>query len=395
MLPTRGLLHQHGENAWYHISSRGPTTKLRRVDREAPALIFRLPNDEERLLKILETSDVFSLGEIAVAASPYLEFPSRGFPHDERGKWLEVAELLIDVQPSRSASEVPENPVPITRLRRFYETLRLFPTMAVRSSILGYLTRDSDSADILGALFADSLAHLNSYRNVDEGFRPSSVRSWWPDYVDRHEAFARCLVARLSPERHPGPIRIAGSSPMEFAVVDYEVSPLRTPGGRKFDDGTAARRSGAGGVDLLCASRDGLPVIGEIKAPTDTSLFVALVQSLTYASELLTLQQVARLRRVYPSAFQTSGGQPTAELLLLVQADDRPRLEDDTLRLISALLGNPDGAVARHIRRVIVVSVELAPDSDPAFTLRHSIESARHAVNAFSRSPGSSSDEAR
>jgi len=271
MLPTRGLLHQHGENAWYHISSRGPTTKLRRVDREAPALIFRLPNDEERLLKILETSDVFSLGEIAVAASPYLEFPSRGFPHDERGKWLEVAELLIDVQPSRSASEVPENPVPITRLRRFYETLRLFPTMAVRSSILGYLTRDSDSADILGALFADSLAHLNSYRNVDEGFRPSSVRSWWPDYVDRHEAFARCLVARLSPERHPGPIRIAGSSPMEFAVVDYEVSPLRTPGGRKFDDGTAARRSGAGGVDLLCASRDGLPVIGEIKAPTDTS----------------------------------------------------------------------------------------------------------------------------
>jgi hypothetical protein len=258
--------------------------------------------------------------------------------------------------------------------------------MAVHSAIVGYLTKNEDSADILGALFADSLLHLNSYRNVDEAFRPKGVRTWWPDYSDRYHQFARCLVAQLNPATHGGMIRVSGDTPMQFAVVDYEISPLRTPGGRKFEDGTAARRSGAGGVDLLCATPDGLPVIGEIKAPTDTSLFVALVQSLTYASELLTLQQVARLRKAYPDSFVPTGGQAAGELLLLVQADDRPRLEEETMQLATALLGNPEGAVAKHIRRISVVTVDLGAGKAPAFALQHTIESSCHS------SPGTAPD---
>ena len=380
MLPSRGLLFQPGENAWYHISSRGRTTKLRRVDTEAPARTFRLPADEERLNKMAKSSDVYSVGEIAVAVSAYMEFPARGFPHDERAKWLEVAELLIDAQPTTPAADAPLNPVPITRLRRFYETLRLFPTKAVHGPILGYLAKDDDSADILDALFADSLRHLNNYRNVDEPFRPKGLRTWWPDYIDRYEQFARCLVAQLKPRTGANTIRASGDAPMEFGVVDYEISPLRTPGGRKFEDGTAARKSGAGGVDLLCATHDGLPVIGEIKAPTDTSLFVALVQSLTYASELLTLQQAARLGKAYPGVFRPSGGQPVGEILLLVHADDRARLEEETLRLANALLGNPDGSVARHIRRISLVRVALGKGREPVFTLKHVIESSGHAA---------------
>lgn len=232
MLPSRGLLFQHGENAWYHISSRGRTTKLRRIDREVPTLIFRIPEDGERLQMIADGSDVYSVGDIAVAVSPFIEFPARGYPHDDRARWLEVAELLIDAKPSSLASEVPVNPVPITRLRRFYETLRLFPTAAVHNAILGYLTEDEDSADILDALFADSMVHLNSYRNVDEPFRPKGARAWWPDYATKHDKFARCLVAQLNPANGNGPIRIMGSDPMDLHVVDYEISPLRTPGGR-------------------------------------------------------------------------------------------------------------------------------------------------------------------
>lgn len=87
--------------------------------------------DSEGLQKVLGASDIYSVGEIAVAALPTLSFHPGGFPHEEREKWLEVRELLIDAEPSVLPSEVPTNPVPIARPRRFYETLRLFPTSAV------------------------------------------------------------------------------------------------------------------------------------------------------------------------------------------------------------------------------------------------------------------------
>lgn len=129
---------------------------------------------------------------------------------------------------------------------------------------------------------------------------------------------------------------------------------------------------------MLGETLDGLPVIGEIKVPTDTSLFVALVQSLTYASELLTLHQVARLRKTYPEHFRPSGGQTAGEILLLVSADDRPRLEEETMRLAAALLGDPEGAVAKHARRISLVDVAFRTNSAPELTLRHSRESAYH-----------------
>jgi hypothetical protein len=343
---------------------------------------FRIPEDQEELQRFANSSDVYSVGKIAVVVSPYIAFPSRGFPHDDREKWLEVVQLLINILPSRLVSEAPINPIPVTRLRRFYETLRLFPTVAVHSAIAEHLTKDEHSADILDALFADSLRHLNSYRNADEHFRPAGVRAWWPDYLGRHEQFARCLVAELNPTNGSGPIRIPGANPLEFAVVDYEISPLRTPGGRTFEDGTAARKSGAGGIDLLCATPDGLPVIGEVKAPGDTSLFVALVQSLTYASELLTPQQGARLRMAYPQHFSVAGGQGAGEVLLLLHADDRPRLASETLRIAESLLGDREGAVAKHVRRISIVTVEFRPGHSPAFNLRYTVESSYHTLTA-------------
>ena len=68
------------------------------------------------------------------------------------------------------------------------------------------------------------------------------------------------------------------------------------------------------------------------------------------------------------------------EILLLVHADDRPRLEEETLRLAKALLANPDGSVATHIRRISVVRVALGKGRDPVFTLKHAIESLGHAA---------------
>jgi hypothetical protein len=67
--------------------------------------------------------------------------------------------------------------------------------------------------------------------------------------------------------------------------VDYEISPFRTTGHAAFEDGKVAT-SGGGGLDVLLCDRAARLVIGEVKAPTDRSLFFAFIQALTYAIEL-------------------------------------------------------------------------------------------------------------
>jgi hypothetical protein len=68
----------------------------------------------------------------------------------------------------------------------------------------------------------------------------------------------------------------------------------------------ALRNTGSGGwrpprraMDLLLASSDGLPIVGEVKIADDKPTFFALIQALMYASELSSPAQRARLRENY------------------------------------------------------------------------------------------------
>jgi len=125
-----------------------------------------LPDDEERLRHFVTDVEGFSVGEIAARLAGALDFPSGGYLHQERDRWREVAELLKEREPVSQAEKDPtETLIPISRLRRFYESLRLINTSEVHRSIAAYLRR---------------------YRNVDQPFHQGVGPDWFPILPIRH-----------------------------------------------------------------------------------------------------------------------------------------------------------------------------------------------------------------
>jgi len=154
-------------------------------------------------------------------------------------------------------------------------------------------------------------------------------------------------------------IPVDGLSPREILFVDDEISPFRTTGRASFED-TKTGTSGGGGVDLLLCDRAGSLVVGEIKAPGDSSVFMALIQSLTYAIELTTDSQIARLKACYPGVFGALANRHgRCEILLIYQAEDTPKLLDQSRTLATHLLSDTDGAVATKVRRIDFVKATL------------------------------------
>jgi hypothetical protein len=393
MIPSRGLLHRPSENAWYHVSSRGQTVVLRPLEDGRAEQRFGRPEDEEELARMFTRSNTYSIGRIAAMLAPVAEFPAEGYPHQKRERWQDVAAQLEAITEDDELSPIEEPPeaedrtIPVSRLRRFYETLRLIGTSDVHGAIATHLARSADTADALDTLFEKSLAHLERYQNVGQPFHPGRNRDWVAHCRDRQDRFANCLVANLAPDESGarGEIRIEGDPSLAFQVVDYEVSPLRTAGGHTYEDGRPGRSSGLGGMDLLLAAGDGTPVVGEVKAPGDTSLFVALVQALTYAAEILTRHQAARLRSAYADVFPSPPGDARCEILILVSEDDTPRLMDESRTIVAHLLGNPEGAIARRVRRITVASVRLEPGARPSFSLGYSEASSSHSPSESTR----------
>jgi hypothetical protein len=247
------------------------------------------------------------------------------------------------------------SPVPVTRLRQFYRLLRAFPGREVAEELL------KASVDQRGRqlteTFVASYAHLLHYNNEAEDFGDrEDQRQGEPT----HSGFAANLVRQLmhvepdTGKRKPWIPKQTSELACEY--VTREINPLRTRGAM-FDDHRSARSSGGGGIDVLLRSIDGqFPIVGELKAKTDTNLFVALVQALTYASELATPSQRRRLARYgfLPSLATTSA--PFLRLYLMYEetADDR-KMFAQTVQLAEAMLSRGDG-IRRWIDRIVFLS---------------------------------------
>jgi hypothetical protein len=73
------------------------------------------------------------------------------------------------------------------------------------------------------------------------------------------------------------------------------------------------------------------------------------------------------------------------EILILVLKEDEPPLIDESKTIAAHLLGNPEGAIARRIRRITVASVRLEPGARPSFSLRYSEPSSSHSPSESTR----------
>lgn len=257
--------------------------------------------------------------------------------------------------------------IPQTRLRRFYESLRLFPEQLIHISLAKYMCRTKGKC--LQELFQDSYEHFCKY-NCPLPFHNRSDPDWNRGYLDRSAKFAKCLQARLEPGKNNGLHEVFDAKQLKFHVLDYEISPYRTPNA-VFEDGKSGKSSGVGGLDLLlCNCEDKTPIIGEVKAKDDTNMLLALVQALVYVSELVTPHQRQRLLTEYGARGLAFSDQTKCDIYLMYQNDhEGPDLLEHAVEIAKALLVG-ESAVSKYVRRIAFIQAALTDNSGVKFHSR-------------------------
>lgn len=122
-----------------------------------------------------------------------------------------------------------------------------------------------------------------------------------------------------------------GPADYQFTYLNRQLPPLRR-------EGAGEPTSGAGGIDYTARSGP-RPVLGEVKRESDQNPFYALVQLLTYLSEMATEKQVARATQHEEFGLSLAFPQPFDLHILLADFNDRGEkgpLIDLTRRLAAA-----------------------------------------------------------
>ncbi len=320
-----GLLRQE-EDRWRHYSILGDTVKLRLLttDGLGAAICFHTADPDQRR----------QLVETVQGARFYAGWPMKNA--------CEGRDSLIRRR----------SPIPQTRMRCLYDTLRHFGGEDVSKALVQSACR-KEGKNLID-LFAVSYSHFDQYSNVGESFGDGGGRKK-QSTTNFAEAFARSL------ERVPDEIDnltrgLSGDPKLGFDFVDREVNFRRTSGGSLFEDGSSGQSSGAGGVDLWLRAHDGgLPIVGEVKAAGDTDAFLALVQALTYVCELVTRAQLERVEEHYSEHFPlghlTNSEGPYADIYLICEGE--PKLIEETHELAGLLLADRKTCLGQKIRRIV------------------------------------------
>ena len=362
------LLRLSDKTTWIHYSRGRKTAVARRyADPGSPTEEYKLPEEDPEL----EGRRLAGATEVGLAkANAYLV--ELGCPYDPRtlrvkqtDEWAEVFKYLDQIEleaegtpeipaPAARADVLLAKAIPQTRLRRFYESLRLFARDEIHAAIAAYVSDPGSCVGTLQTLFGESANHFARYKNVDQHFHPEN-RSWRVA-APAEKLNANSLVGSLDPASWPTGISVSSETTnLNFDPVDFEISLWRTAGNAVFEDGRSGESSGRGGLDLLLRSQDGgLPIVGEIKAVGDTNLFLALIQALTYAAELTSTNQFDRLKKHYGQFTALDSASPRCDVYLIF-LDDEPKLMKRTVEIARLLLEDPMSPVATKVRRIALV----------------------------------------
>ena len=260
------------EFRWFHVSSRGDTTIYREIPYPFPTRIeFVLGTQSFESERKIEQHELNEIGEL-------IQTPPSQVPLDEIGTW---ARFAAEAENPTEAKKV----IPITKIRKLYEFLR--DDIGHHDFQMSLLDSFSKTPQNLISMCVDSFKSFGLYENGTEGWTDTG-RTELPN------------PQPLSDARNTGAVVAAMqlpqmTDPISATYVAYEVNPRRTSRAI-FQNGLSATSSGLGGIDILLRRNDDTPVVGEIKVANDENPFYALIQSLTYAIELATPKQLARLR---------------------------------------------------------------------------------------------------
>jgi len=178
--------------------------------------------------------------------------------------------------------------VPRTGLRCLYEFLKQCSTKT-QINICADFNR---KPGLLINYYIDACEQLAKYDNKDEPF--INLKSPRKDEEENKKNKTSYILRKFQRQKE---IQVIDNGNYSFEYINKEISPLRTTR-TVFENGMPATKSGAGGVDLVAVNVNGrYPVLGEIKIGSDQNVFYALVQLLTYCTELSTKSQIERSQK--------------------------------------------------------------------------------------------------
>ena len=181
--------------------------------------------------------------------------------------------------------------IPTTKIRDFYNLLSMLSAQTQMSMVEDFLRRNKVTR--LVDIYEGSKEHFSSYNNIEEDFLSHSHRKPLP-VTFRAITGTNNVISILEAS---GTNNVKNGPSLAFEYIEREVSPIRTKHGR-FDTGKSGRPSGTGGIDFIgIAVKDSTPILGEVKINHDGTPFSALIQLLTYLSELATPNQRNRINR--------------------------------------------------------------------------------------------------
>jgi hypothetical protein len=213
-------------------------------------------------------------------------------------------------------------------------------------------------------MFGESAKHFALYDNRQEAFHqrnrnqnPASL----PRYAqskDPAKRFVSLVASNLFR------FNSSGRSSLEFEYVDYEFCPGRTTYSQNETGSYGPKQDR---FDLLLVNRDDrLPIVGEVKAATDRSPFLALIQGLTYVVTTTTAWQRERLENSYPQKLKWPQNGPWTDLYIFVI--DYPREDQESQEILELAKGIAQKLLdlrqnlAKEVRRIVCLNVVLRND---------------------------------
>lgn len=341
------------EGVWFLITRRGESCRVRRIDRDAK------PLTGEGATTILGSLDQqWDARELWMPGDP-TRSPASKIPFDRLADWRAIA---AELDRAPQSYVLPNRPsAPNTLLRDLCEVLRTVPKGVHKALAVTWLSDPT----FLTRRFLESVSAFEDYVN-DEPFVPA-LRSG--QSLRETSRFAREVV-RLTHETSN--LRVGD---MVFQYLGYEVSPRRTTGA-VLDPDDDRNPSGLGGIDLVVTDGRALGIV-EIKASTDTTLLIALVQTLMYAAELVPIDQRHRLAqygvdtdtslRSRLSFLAANANTPFIDLIVLFEAkSDQANEVESVVQLAQVLLSGAHAdaeAMCQYIRRILFVAGTMGEDN--------------------------------
>jgi hypothetical protein len=185
--------------------------------------------------------------------------------------------------------------IPNTKLRNLYETMRHFSTYT-HLNILKDFSRGENYKHLI-ELFNESKNHFEyAYSNPNEKFTTNVKRKELPGKplkINRTNDMVSIFEIKTQEGKL---INVVNNQDYDFQYVNREISTIRTTK-TSFASGKSGKSSGLGGLDFIGWNFNAqLPILGEIKVLDDENPFFALIQLLTYCSELSTESQIERIK---------------------------------------------------------------------------------------------------